>query len=81
MATPVQRSVTIVDALLNRTATAQERQRLLAAFAGLVEGQATTDAIARAFLATVRHFVLENVRRHESQSATAAVNTDFAETP
>lgn len=81
MATIPQRAVTIADALLNRTATAAERQRILDAFAPLLDPPVTNAQAAGAFVAALRHFVIEHVKAHESRTVAAVVNSDFAETP
>lgn len=75
------RAVAIADALLNRAATASERQRLLAAFSSVVDQPATNAQAARAMVSVIQNFVVEFVRSYEGKVASAAVKNDFAETP
>lgn len=78
MATATQRATSIVDALLNTTATTQQKLRVQAAF-----GDAAT------YIAELRAFTLDRVRDFEGQAALIAarrstdnaINTDFAESP
>lgn len=74
MATPTQRAVSILDALLNNTSSVAQRQRLTAAF-GTPEN----------YLGALREFTLNQVKLRENQVAKEAtqmaVDTDFPEAP
>lgn len=78
MATPNQRAIAVCDALVNGTSTAEQRQRLLAAF-----------GTAPDFMQAIREFVLFRIATTESagaiadaqNSATASVSTIFQEAP
>lgn len=74
MATPTQRAVSILDALLNNTSSVAQRQRLTAAF-GTPEN----------YLSALREFTLNQVKLRENQVAKEAtqmaVDTDFPEAP
>lgn len=75
------RATAIADALLNRTATPTERQRLLAAFSADLDKPATPAQAARSMVSHVQNFVVEFVRAYESRAASAAVPNDFKESP
>lgn len=78
MATPNQRAVAIIDALVNGTSTAPQRQRMLAAY-----GSAET------FIQEVREAALTRIRNTEAAAPVAAarqqvevdVNAAFPEAP
>lgn len=74
MPTPLQRATAICDALVNTTATTQQKQRVQAAF-----------GTADAFLREVRQFVISRVQQHEETSAREAtrnqVLADYNEAP
>lgn len=78
MATANQRAIAICDALVNGTSTADQRQRVLAAFGS-----------AEQFIRDIRRYVLERVQGTEEampvaqarQSVADDINTDFAESP
>lgn len=78
MATFNQRAISICDALVNGTATVEQRQRVLAAFGS-----------AENFLRDIRRHVLGHVQHHEAQAgvasawqaASASVDSGFTEQP
>lgn len=74
MATPAQRAVSVLDALLNTTSTVTQRQRLVAAF-GTPEN----------FLRMMREVTMNQVKLYENmvakEATQTAVDNDFAETP
>lgn len=75
------RATAIADALLNRTATPTERQRLLAAFSADLDKPATNAQAAKAMVGIIQNFVVEFVRAYESRAASASVKADFTESP
>lgn len=81
----ITRSITVFEALINRTATAIERQRLLDAFALLAPAGATNAEIAGVFLNLLRRTVLDQMNAKDRATVAAAAVTqnavDFAETP
>lgn len=78
MATLNQRAIAICDALVNGTATTEQRQRVLAAFGS-----------AEQFIRETRQYVLNRLEVHESQAPVSAarqqvvdgIKTDFTEAP
>lgn len=74
MPTILQRATAICDALVNATATTQQKQRAQAAF-----------GTAENFLREVRHFVISRIEQAEEeagkQATRAQIRTDFTEAP
>lgn len=74
MPTVAQRATAICDAILNTTATAQQKQRAQAAFGS-----------AENFLREVRRFVISKIEQAEEeagkQATRAQVRNDFSEAP
>lgn len=78
MATVNQRAIAICDALVNGTSTADQRQRILAAFGS-----------ADSFIKETRRWVLSSLINTEASAPVTAarqlveqdIATDFAETP
>jgi hypothetical protein len=88
MATTTQRAIAILDALLNGTATASQRQRLLDAYLfqlSTLKPNATVADAAALLINDTRHAVLIRLKAFESSAAVNAastqVETDFAEIP
>lgn len=89
MPTPVQRAASIVDALLNRTASAADRASVHAAFADMLPPTATQAEIAANFIKVMRQVMTDRVTGFESRNnvATAvnntvtSVNSRLAESP
>lgn len=74
MATPNQRAIAIIDALLNATSSASIRQRVSLAFGS-----------PEAFLRVLRDVTTNQVKVYENlvakEATQAAVDADFEETP
>lgn len=89
MATYGQRAVAICDTLVNGVATATQRQRIAAAFAGSLPPEATQAQIAENFIKELRQYVIAKVISHETQasitalqeSTAAQVPQEFSEAP
>jgi hypothetical protein len=85
MATNNVNAATVVDALLNRTATTLEKQRVIDAYAHLAPPGSTSEVIAGYFLAEHRKAVKEKIviaERAAAMTATSAqVDADYTPTP
>lgn len=81
MATDAQRVVAIIDAAINRTATAQQRVRIVNALLGLPADEVAqlTDAQkARRFLAGLNRHIRMVVTRYEAEAAEIAARRQVA---
>lgn len=79
MATAIERATTIIDALVNGTATGQQKQRILAAFAPTSD--ATAAEVSREVVDRIRHLIISRVRQYEAALATSSVDSAFTEAP
>lgn len=81
----VSRAGSILDLLLNTTATPTQKQRVIDAFALLAQPGATNAEIAGVFIKHLREAVLTQLNFKEGQAASAATlaaNTaEFVESP
>lgn len=88
MATYTARAVAVLDALVNGTSTATQRQRVLDAYLYQVQkaNPAATNAdAAAALIADLRGLVLSRLKDNEARAAAAAtyaqVDADFPDAP
>ena len=81
MPTATSNGIAIVDACVNGTSSATQRQRVLSAFSTGMPAEATTEDRAAVFVREVRQFIVNRVKHEESQATTATVDTDFRPAP
>lgn len=88
MATPTQRCVSIIDALLNSVSTTTQRNRVLDAYLQpmlILDPTATAGDAAKVMLKEVYDLILSRIEANETRAAIAAtaaqVKTDFPITP
>lgn len=79
MPTNVQRASSIFDALLNGTATASQRQRVLDAYN--IGSSATNEEVAEVIITNLLNIIKNQVKAYEHRTAidaaSAQVETDF----
>lgn len=86
MATYAQRAIAIADAVVNKTATNEQRTRIATAFR--YHEDETQSQIAERFVKEIRHYIINKIKQYESQIAIAAtqetvftqIDIDFTET-
>lgn len=89
MATYNQRAVTLVDTLVNGTATTEQRARVAAAFSASLPPDATQAQISEQFVKELRGMVIDRILTFETQAGISDVRLakaqqipiDFAEQP
>lgn len=74
MATPNQRALAILDALLNTTSTVSQRNRVLAAFG-------SAENYIRIMFALTKNTVKQYENQAAKEATEAQVEVDFTETP
>ena len=88
MPTAIQRASNILDAIINGTATAAQKQRVADAFSLDPINQTATQK-AQVLLSAIRHLILDRVKAVETgatvlsttQTSNTAIDTDFTELP
>lgn len=89
MATPNQRALSIVEALINSASTASQRDRISAAFGEGLPAGSTSTVISQKFISVLRGYVFQRVIDFEAgagvETAKAAAATNvtasFPEAP